>query len=210
MIAPAPAPRRRPDFEALYRSDSDPWDVATSWYERRKTALVLACLRRERYRLAWDPACGTGELAAHLADRSDRVVATDQSVRAVELTRARGHAHRDRLTCAVSELPEVPAALAESGHAPDLVVLSEVLYYLDDPARAATYAMLDALAAPDADLVSVHWWPTPEEAAVAGAHAHRELGDALAARGWARLVTHTDEEFLVAVWSRALPERLGR
>jgi len=33
-----------PDFESMYRADSDPWQVQTSWYERRKLAVLLASL----------------------------------------------------------------------------------------------------------------------------------------------------------------------
>ena len=35
-----------PDFEALYRRDADPWQVASSFYEQRKLELVLAALSR--------------------------------------------------------------------------------------------------------------------------------------------------------------------
>jgi hypothetical protein len=42
-----------PDFEAMYRRDEDPWRVETSWYERRKLAVLLASLPRERYRRGW-------------------------------------------------------------------------------------------------------------------------------------------------------------
>ena len=75
-----------PDFETLYRANHDPWRVGTSSYEQRKLDIVLACLSRPRYCLAWDPACGTGHLAARLAERCDRVLASDASEAAVALT----------------------------------------------------------------------------------------------------------------------------
>ena len=78
-----------PDFDTLYRADPDPWQVASSFYEQRKRAVVLASLTRARYRSAWDPGCGTGELAVHLATRADSVLATDISGEAVRLTAAR-------------------------------------------------------------------------------------------------------------------------
>ena len=45
-----------PDFDAMYDADPDPWEVETSWYERRKLAVHLASLPRERYATAWEPA----------------------------------------------------------------------------------------------------------------------------------------------------------
>ncbi|MBW3084046.1 hypothetical protein KEM60_00229 [Austwickia sp. TVS 96-490-7B] len=196
---------RLPDFEAMYTANPDPWEVGSSWYERRKIAVVLSCLRRERYRLGWEAACGTGHLVDRLADRCGQVVATDACQRAVALTTART-AGRPHVHCAVSALPAHPEGLG----VPDLIVLSEVLYYLDEPTREETYQLIDTVAAPDADVVGVHWRPLGEDYTLPGAQAHRDLGEALTRRGWTRVVTHTDEEFLVGVWSRALPEQIGR
>ncbi|GAB78667.1 Nodulation protein S (NodS) [Austwickia chelonae] len=201
----AVAPVDRLDFDALYTGDSDPWEVGSSWYEQRKIDVVLACLRRARYRQAWDAGCGTGHLAARLADRCEQVSATDASPVAAALAAARTE-DMPRVGCGVSVLPECPGF----ERAPDLIVLSEVLYYLDGDDRRATYDMVDRVAAPDGDVVGVHWWPQDEAYQVPGVQAHRELGEALTGRGWSRVVTHTDEEFLVAVWSRSLPEQVGR
>lgn len=189
--------RAVPDFDRLYAEDPDPWRVATSWYERRKIAVTLAALRRERYDLAWDAAAGTGDLAAALADRCATVLATDASARACALTQARvaglGPARVER-----SALPDRPAGLADG---PDLVVLSEVLYYLTDRQRRATYDLLTALAHDETEVVAVHWLGALDDAYVSGATAQRELDARLVADGWSRLVTHTDEEFGLALWS---------
>jgi hypothetical protein len=63
-----------PDFEAIYAADPDPWQVESSWYERPKLAVLLACLPRERYRTGWEPGCGIGVATAALAHRVDRLV----------------------------------------------------------------------------------------------------------------------------------------
>ena len=224
-----------PDFEEMYRADPDPWEVGTSWYERRKTALVMAMLRRETYRLAWDPACGTGDLAVELATRCERLVCSDLSETACDLTRARLTEAEvalfapDAITegaCADTppsgfvglpsavatveqcELPSKPVALA--GEKPDLIVLSEFLYYLDDSQRAQTWELLDEVCDESTDIVAVHWGPEPEQAHLSGSAAQRELNAHLGERGWWRLVTHTDIEFVVALWSRDLPDHIGR
>ena len=194
-----------PDFDRMYADDPDPWQVATSWYERRKIAIVLASLRRPHYGYAWDAGCGTGELAAGLAGRADAVLATDASGEAVALATTR-LAEFDHVRLARSPLPARQEAL---DRAPDLVVVSEVLYYLDADDRAATYALVDDVAAPDADLVLVNWGPHPDDAHVSGLEAFNEASEALAARGWGRVVTHSDAEFLLGVFSRDVPGDVG-
>lgn len=208
-LGPLPGSRSRHraalDFEGIYRADPDPWEVGTSWYERRKIALVLGCLRRERYAVCWDAGCGTGHLTAALAPRCDAVLATDVAPEAVRLTAART-AEWPGVRCAVSALPAAPAPDVR----PDLVLLSEVLYYLEAADRQATYDLVTDLTCPDADVVGVHWRAQAEGYRQPGARTQRELGDALAERGWTRVVTLTDEEFLVGVWSRDLPDCVGR
>jgi len=196
---------RTPDFDRLYADDPDPWKVASSWYERRKIAIVLASLRRPRYRSAWDAGCGTGELVAALAERVDGILATDASRAAVALATTR-LADTPHVEVAHSPLPQRPDGLAQ---APDLLVVSEVLYYLDADDRAATYALVDEIAAPAADLVLVNWGPHPDDAHVSGLEAFNEASAALAERGWGRVVTHADVEFLLGVFSRDVPDDVG-
>lgn len=205
-----------PDFERLYAGDPDPWRVASSWYERRKTDVLLACLRRERYRLAWDLGCGTGELTARLAQRCDRVLATDSSERACEITLARC-AGRHNVSVERSAAPDLPLALRDTGAAgtspggrADLVVISEVLYYLRAPQRRDALETVLPACTPEADLVAVHWTARPEDARVSGLKAHRELDERLLGAGWGRLIAHRDLEFTLTLWSRDMPGTMGR
>jgi SAM-dependent methyltransferase len=200
-----------PDFEQMYADDPDPWRVATSWYEQRKLGIVLAALRRPAYRWAWDAGCGTGELAVRLAPRCDAVLATDLSARAVELTRRRADEEGMRnISVQVNALPLRPSGLSEAAVQPDLIILSEFLYYLDADQRAQTWRLIEASTAPEADVVAVHWRPKPEDAWLSGEAVQRELNDYLTDAGWCRVVTHTDVEFVVATWSRDVPLTIGR
>lgn len=197
-----------PDFERLYAGDPDPWRVATSWYERRKTQILLACLRRETYRCIWDIGCGTGELTSHLAARADRVVAVDSALRACELTRARCRGIPG-VVVERAAVPTVPDALQGEPFV-DLVVLSEILYYLKAPARRATVQAVLGRCAPAADIVAVHWTARPDDARVSGLKVHRELDEVLLGSGWGRLLAHRDIEFTLTMWSRDVPDTMGR
>lgn len=175
-----------PDFDALYREDPDPFRVGTRWYEQRKLGVVGACLLRSEYRLAWDPAAGTGHLARILSERCGCVIATDASQVAVD-----GMADMpENVHVARSCLPALPA----SAGAADLVVLSEVLYYLPDDARATTAGMLRRL---DAEIVCVHWRHHPHDAPISGLAALEELGERLG-EAFTRTVSHEEPEFVLA------------
>ncbi|GAA1395510.1 hypothetical protein GCM10009613_45310 [Pseudonocardia kongjuensis] len=178
-------------FAGLYRDGADPWQVRTSWYERRKRDVLLAALPRERYRLAAEPGCGLGELTHALAGRCDRLVATDAVEEAVAAAAARV-AGLPSARVSRSDVDD-PRALPDGA---DLIVLSELLYYLP-PERID--AVLDRAAAAlrrDGDLVVAHWRQWPAEAPADGAAVHRRIvGD----DRFTPLVEHLDEDFLLHV-----------
>jgi trans-aconitate methyltransferase len=182
----------RPDFEAMYAADPDPWSVRTSWYERRKLAVLLAALPHERYRRAWEPGCGIGVGTAAVADRADDLVASDGSSRAVAATRDRTAA-MPHVRVVESVLPEIPL------DAPvDLVVAAEFLYYLDDLA-AGVGALWDACA-PGAHLVCVHWARHPHDGHLSGVRLHGLLRLSAMERSARHLVEHRDEDFVLDVF----------
>ncbi|MDX6751436.1 SAM-dependent methyltransferase [Geminicoccaceae bacterium 1502E] len=138
-------------FEQLYAGDPDPWDFATSAYERHKYWATLEALPRERYRRALEVGCSIGVLTAQLASRCAELLALDVAEQALEQARRR---------CAA--LPQVTFQRASfPGEAPagrfDLILLSEIVYYLDraDIARAGRW--IESSLAPAGDLLLVHW-----------------------------------------------------
>lgn len=216
-----------PNVDAWYAEQDDPFGVGTRWYERRKRAVVAAALQRERYRLCWDAACGTGHLAQDLVPRCERLVASDAAARAVELTRGRLSGAREP-----HERPPQDGPGAQCGHdargargghdapgvqvlryrlpaAPpglsgcDLVLLSEVLYYLDDAARAALPDLLEQVTcgAEAPEVLAVTWRHHPHDGHLSGAAAHAELGAGLRARGWEQAVEHQEPDFVLHSWT---------
>ncbi|MEU7632851.1 SAM-dependent methyltransferase [Nocardia sp. NPDC049220] len=134
------SPRSDPEFfDAKYRADPDPWNFDTDWYEIRKRKLLMALLPRPRYHAALEPGCANGHITLALAQRCDRVVATDIAPRALELARARCRDH--------ANIVMQRWALGEAwcwADTFDLVVVSEVAYYL--PALALRSAIEDMAA----------------------------------------------------------------
>lgn len=192
-----------PDFEQRYADDPDPWQVGSRWYERRKIAVTTAALARPRYRATWDAACGTGHLTVELAVRSDRVIASDTSATACRLTsdrladlRTDGH-----MIVLQHTLPEPLPPM--TGGPLDLVVLSEVVYYLPEDDLARMPAMLDTATDPDdAEVLVVNWRHHPDDAYSSGEVAADALGRGLQRLGWRHEIHYEDVDFVVHSWRR--------
>jgi SAM-dependent methyltransferase len=187
----------RPDplthFEAVHAATPDPWGFRTSWYERRKYALTTAALPRPRYRRVWEPGCSIGELTLLLADRADRVDAADVSPTAVAAAHV-ATAGRSGVTVRQTTLPAPPP-----GQDYDLLMFSEVLYYLEQDEREHTLELAEQAAAPDADLVVVHWRHHPDDATAAGAAVNDEVRRR---PGWTPVARHDDTDFVLDVLTR--------
>ncbi|NHD16111.1 MULTISPECIES: SAM-dependent methyltransferase [unclassified Actinopolyspora] len=179
-------------FGELHERWFDPWDTARSWYERRKRAVALACLPRPAYAAVVEPACGIGAFTAELAPRCARLAASDGLEVAVRRARQRlaGWPH---VSVCRRRLPDgFPPERASA----DLVVLSEILYYLDTgDLDAVVDAAVRALRR-GGELLAVHWRPRADDAARDGDSAHRRLRER---SGLEVLVTHCEAEFRAEV-----------
>ena len=147
---------RVPDayFDRMYAASADPWQLQERWYEKRKFAITLALLPQPRYRHAFEPGCSVGVLTEQLVGRCDHVTATDVVPAALDATdrRLRHAGLRDHVTLLRRSLDEVWPSTDF-----DLVVLSEVGYYLkEDALREMLDRELPRLA-PAATVVSAHW-----------------------------------------------------
>ncbi len=145
-------------FEELHLREADPWRTATSWYEARRRALTLACLPHELVGSVLEVGCSVGELTAALADRADHVVAVDVSEAAIAAAARRCAGRSVRF-----ERLRVPHAWPEGTY--DVVVLSEIGYFLSRDELAETLGKACSSLTPDGALLLVHWrheiqgWP---------------------------------------------------
>jgi len=188
FIAPAPATTDS-YFDQLYASNVDPWGLTTRFYERRKRELLLAALPRERFAAAFEPGCATGLLTLPLAERCDTLLACDVADRALQECTARVR-HLPHVQVERRRIPEQ----WPSGRF-DLIVISEVGYYVTDPRELATAAR-QALTG-DGVLIACHWRHEAADHPRTAAQVHDALGATLV-----RTVQHVEEDFLLDVWSR--------
>ncbi|MEW6123500.1 MAG: class I SAM-dependent methyltransferase [Pseudomonadota bacterium] len=138
-------------FDAIYARDPDPWCFEASPYEDAKYRATLDALPAPRYRRVLEVGCSIGVLTEWLASRCDELVGVDPAQRALAQARRRC-AHLAGVSLRQNHVP---------GEWPDgdfdLILLSEVVYYLDRPdvARLAD-RILGSLRA-GGHVLMVHW-----------------------------------------------------
>ncbi|WP_237478078.1 class I SAM-dependent methyltransferase [Lichenibacterium dinghuense] len=182
-------------FEDIYARTIDPWDFRTSPYERGKYEATLGILPRPRYRSALEVGCSIGVFTRLLADRCGAVLALDTSPSALGEARA---ANADRPGVAFREAT-LPRDFPEGRY--DLIVLSEVLYYLSRPDLAALAARCRAALEPDGAMVLCHW--LGETDYPLGGDEAAELFIAAAAPRWRRSASRREPQYRLDLLSAA-------
>jgi trans-aconitate methyltransferase len=140
---------RQTHFESLYRASPDPWNYTASPYEQQKYAATLAALLQPHYASAIEVGCSIGVLSAQLAARCDRFLGLDLSPTALQLARQR------LASCRNVALRQVEVPRQWPRRKADLIVLSEVLYYLSEAELAMLARHVDASLMPGGEVVIV-------------------------------------------------------
>jgi cyclopropane fatty-acyl-phospholipid synthase-like methyltransferase len=187
---------RLPDgyFDRMYAGTDDPWQLSTRWYEQRKYDITLAMLPDRRYRHALEPGCSIGTLTARLALRCDHVTAVDVVDAALQTADARLQEARcrDRVTLARSSLDQTwPAGPF------DLLVLSEVAYYLNADALAEVLRRECPLLQPDSKVVAAHWRHAVSDYPLTGDAAHQVIAGT---PGLTALACYRDRDVVIEVF----------
>ncbi|HTW20659.1 MAG TPA: SAM-dependent methyltransferase [Mycobacteriales bacterium] len=179
-------------FEQMYADSADPWSLASRWYEQRKYALTVASLRRERYRRGFEPGCSIGVLSKALAARCDELIATDVVPQAVEIAGRRvaasPHVH-------VRELA-VPRQWPDGRF--DLLVISELGYYLSHSELGGLVERAASSLEPDGDLVVVHWRHEVPDYPLTGDDVHAAFRSA---GGLQLVAAHEETDFRLDVFA---------
>jgi SAM-dependent methyltransferase len=137
-------------FDTLYADADDPWDFATSDYERAKYQATLAAVG-SGHRRALEVGCSIGVLTRQLAARCQQLLAIDVAEAALDQARQRC-AGLANVAFQRLRLPdEVPPGCF------DLVLLSEVGYYWTAPDLARFLTWLRRALTVDGLFVLVHW-----------------------------------------------------
>lgn len=196
MVERSAEDERRQVFDRLFADGADPWGFETSDYERAKFDATIAALGDRRFGHALEIGCAFGVLSERLAVRCGRLTALDVSgvavTRALERAGASGFAKRARFLRA-----EVPGEWPAGCY--DLVVLSEVLYFLDPHEVDAVARLCARDLAPDGTCLVVNWTGANDRPLDGNAAARRFLAGLGALRRGAN-DTHRADGYRLDVW----------
>jgi LmbE family N-acetylglucosaminyl deacetylase/SAM-dependent methyltransferase len=199
FVSEAPSPGRSLEslaqgyFDDFYDGRADPWGFETRWYEERKRALTLAALPRRRFGSALEVGCSIGVLTSELADRVDELLATDIAEAPLAIARER-LAGRDGVRFEQRALPqEWPEG------AFDLVVVSEVGYYLSPEQLELLVRRAAASLTSGGIVIACHWRHPVSDYPLRGDEVHDAFRRS---RELERIGGYDDEDFLLDVFAR--------
>jgi len=163
---------RRKQAAAYFAERAADWDRIRAMHapEERVEAAILETLGRGRIHEALDLGTGTGRMLELIAPLADRAIGIDQSPAMLAIARAR--LDQAGLRNAQLRQGDIYAPPVER-NAFDLVVVHQVLHFLDDPARALREAARTLR--PGGRLIAVDFAAHQEEA-MREEFAHRRLG----------------------------------
>ena len=179
-------------FNSIYRSATDPWEYESSWYEQRKYAVTLSALPNARYRRALEAGCSFGVLSERLAARCDSLVCFDfvQSVALRAKNRLKGLSHVEVRCAELTTCWPEPCG--------DLVLWSEVAYYLGESARNLAVTGLEKWLLPKGHLVTVNYTEAMDTP-LSGAEVSSWLDSVEFLK---RTAWYTDNTFELSIWER--------
>ena len=156
--------KTRGKMERVFSRGEDPFGYRRSSYETARLKAMEAALGERRYGQALEVGCAEGDFTEKLLAASERVTAVDISPTAIG--RLQKRLGKGALELVVSDLRDwAPPA----GRTFDLIVLGDVLYYLDKPLVRehfeAVFPKLASWLAPGGRLVLAHGFAGPEELA---------------------------------------------
>lgn len=138
-------------FQRLYDADPDPWGFRTSRYEQAKYRRTIEALGPQRFVSGFEAGCSVGVLTRMLASRCDALLAVDIVEQPLRMARA-ACANQPWVRFGRMQIPgEWPAVRF------DLIVLSEVLYFLSPIDIAATADHAATCLGSNGVVVLVNW-----------------------------------------------------
>jgi len=138
-------------FDALYTANADPWNFLKSRYEQRKYKATVAALGRRRFKRGLEIGCSIGLLTRMLAKKVEALTALDISAAAIEAAKVRN--------TDLSQVTFLADGFLQAELAPpyDLILFSEVLYYLTPDELAAASARTLELLESGGEVLIVSW-----------------------------------------------------
>ena len=153
-------------FDETFRKNSDPWRYTSSFYETSKFRTTIRCLPKVQFKNAFEIGCAIGVLTQKLAKKCDRLLSVDYSEVGLEEARKRCAG----LPQVRFEQMQIPQQFPTEKF--DLILFSEVGYYLTKPDLLTTKQKIIDQLLPGGYLLMVHFRYQVESSVVNGDIVH--------------------------------------
>lgn len=178
-------------FDALYAKRADPWRLATRWYETRKRSITTASLPLPRYERGLEIGCSIGMLTLDLAPRCDTLLAVDLAAGALDTARLRLREHPHVSFARLDASITFPAGRF------DLIVVSEVGYYLSRRDLITLFDSIESHLEPGGTVLLCHWRHPVTDYPLTGDEVHEIMRSTTAL---SRTVQHEEVDFVLEVY----------
>ena len=145
------ASRSAEHFARIYAASQDPWGFGTSPYEQGKYGRTIEALGDRRFTAGLEIGCSIGFLTRRLAERCDTLLGIDLVEQPLEAARARC---ADRPGVRFQRM-QVPQQWPDGRF--DLMVFSEVLYFLTPADIAHCAGRVATTLSPGGTVILVNW-----------------------------------------------------
>ncbi|KJH64819.1 methyltransferase [Acinetobacter calcoaceticus] len=179
-------------FEDLYRHNSDPWGYDSHWYEARKRQICLALLTKPRYPKVLEVGCSNGHLSIHLAQRAEQLWCIDVSECAVQLASER----LQEFEHVVVENRKIPEDYSIQKF--DLILISEMAYYLSANELHQFIEMLKHSLNDDGEILCCHWRHEIQDFELNAEQVHQAFQQHFPFHHYLSL---NDPDFMIDVWT---------
>ncbi|UKT64780.1 bifunctional PIG-L family deacetylase/class I SAM-dependent methyltransferase [Pedobacter mucosus] len=179
-------------FESLYTENPDPWDFEKSEYEKEKYQRTISAIPEGRHHSALEIGCSIGVLTQMIAEKCDQLLSIDISEQALETAKNRLKAYQN----VEFKVAAIPDQFPEGKR--DLIMMSEVGYYLSVEDLNSTISIIEENLNPDGILVLVHWTHFVHDYPLSGDEVH----DAFAKSSLAHLKADRTADYRLDVYQK--------
>jgi len=180
-------------FKSVYDANDDPWNFETSAYEAQKYKVTIDSLPKNHYENALEIGCSIGVFTQLLAQRCDRLLATDISEKALQLAQKRCGELSNVTFRKLNFQYEFP----EDTY--DLIMLSEVAYYLSPKDWEQVISTIRSRLKKEGAIVLVHWLPEVHDYPQTGDEVHQTF-EKLMSGTLTNIFSDRAENYRIDVW----------
>lgn len=153
-------------FDDVYQNNEDPWSFETSPYEKEKYQTTIDALPKNNYNKVFEIGCSIGVLTEMLLKKSTDILAVDPAQTALDKAAKRLHNDPNVTFKQMSVPNQFPIEQF------DLIVLSEVGYYLSMPDLKILANKMIGHLNEGGQLIMVHWLPIVHDYPLTGDKVH--------------------------------------